>query len=868
MAPAVLALLALSLPAPPQAVGREPTPAWVVELECPEPAGGPAAGGVEYLLQDEQDDLRGAQPVRYRRLVTRVAGAAGVDSESRLEVEFDPSGEELVLHRVAVHRDGAVSERLDALELRVLQREKGLEERLYDGRVTALAFLEDVRIGDRIEVAYSRRGRKAVLGERWFDSFATAWGVGVRRLHRRVLLPAGRELAVRLHAGAPEPQRRSRAEDSELVWDLRDVPAVKLEENAPSWHDPLPWAELSEYPDWPSVARWGAELFTAAAGPGDGVRALAAEIAGASDDPLERTRLALRRVQGDVRYLGLLFGEGSHRPSGPDEVLARRYGDCKDKALLLVALLGELGLEARPALVSTVELSSVREQLPSPGAFDHAIVRARVAGEELWLDPTQSSERGPLDELTLPDYGVALLLDGQAGDLVEVVRDRGTPPLTRVDKRYGLRLRGASSLEIVTSYTGARANAVREGLESLAPGALEDMCLQYLAEQHPRAEPVAAPTVEDDPEANRLTVRERYRIPDVFGRERLAVVGCVELAGEFTWPVALQRVHPFALPPPGRFEQHLEAELEGLGLGPSLPQTTRVSDGAFRFESRCGVSRGRLTIDASFETLRDHVPARDVARYADALERANAALHREVYPPGSPVVAGVAAGAGSTPGDEETARAIGGLTVALLVVGLALVQRRRDRRRSAVSPSREPAPGSAWVDGRTLVVARGQPLPSGCIRCNAPADKRRLVHVQWHSPWLYLLAPTVLFYFLAAAALAERESLRVGLCARHHRARLWTQAGNLGLLLVGTAVMLYGAGSLPVLSLVGSIAIVAGIVRFAITAPLLRAAFMDEHTLRLRGFGRDYLDSIGASTSVGNVPEERSAPSTAARSAA
>lgn len=676
MAPAFLALLALSLSAPAQAIGREPAPAWVVELELPEPASGPAAGGVEFLLQDGQDDLRGAQPVRYRRLVTRVAGAAGVDSESRVEIEFDPAAEELVLHRVAVHRGGAVSQRLDALELRVLQREKGLEELLYDGRVTALAFLADVRVGDLVEVSYSLRGRKPVLGERWFDAFPTAWGVAVRRLQRRVLVPAGRELAVRSHSGAPEPERRESDDGHELVWDLRDVPAVPLEDGAPSWHDPLPWAQLSEYPDWPSVARWGAELFALPDAPGAGVRALAAEIAAASDDPLERTRLALRRVQRDVRYLGLVFGEGSHRPSDPDTVLARRFGDCKDKALLLTALLSELGVEARPALVSTVELHSVREQLPSPGAFDHAIVRARIGAEELWLDGTQSAERGPLDEFTLPDYQVALLLDARAGDLVEVVRDRGTLPATRVEKRYVLRAHGDSSLEVLTTYSGARANVVREGLESLAPGALEELCLQYLSEQHPRALSEAPPEVSDDPEANVLVVRERYRLPDVWGRERLASVGCVELAGEFTWPVALQRTHPLAVPHPGRFEQHLEARVEG--LLPSVPQERRITDGAFRFESRYAVSGGRMTLDAAFETLRDHVPAAEVARYASALERANAELHREVHLPGASL-AGAAAG-GAQDGDraaQELGRSMGGAVfMVLLVVAVASRLRR------------------------------------------------------------------------------------------------------------------------------------------------------------------------------------------------
>lgn len=688
-------LVALLVPAPgpqPQEIARVEVPEWVVELELPQPAGGPAPVGVEFLLQDQQDDLRGEHPQHFRRMVTRVAGPAGVDSESRLEIEFDPSAEQLALHRVVVHRGGVASDRLATLDLRVLQRERELESLLCDGRATAVGFLEDVRVGDLVEIAYSLSGRKSVLGERWFDGFPTAWGVEVRRMHRRLLVPAGRELAVRLHGGASPPRQRPQAWGHELVWDLDDVAAVPIEDGAPSWHDPLPWAQVSEHADWPGVARWGAELFAPDEAPGELVRALAAELAGQSEDPLERTRLALRRVQQDVRYLGLLLGESSHRPNAPETVLARRYGDCKDKALLLVTLLEDLDIEARVALVNTVDLHTVREQLPSPGAFDHAVVRVRVAGEELWLDPTLSAERGPIDEFALPDYGVALLLDGESGDLVEVVRDRGSLPLTRVEKRYVLGQQGDATLEVVTTYTGARANSVRAGLEAMAPEALGDLCLQYLTEQHPQVLAQETPTIEDDAQANLLRVRERYVIPDPWEHADVLTVGCVELAGEFNWPVALRRRHPFALAHPARIEQHLEVEFAT--VAPSPARVVRVADPAFRFESRGEVRGGRLTIDASFETLRDHVPAAEVATYADALARAQAELYRDIRPPrATPAAASSARGNDVDLAAYDMGRTLGaGLFVWLLLSAASARRRRRLQTQSSGDAGDSAAP--------------------------------------------------------------------------------------------------------------------------------------------------------------------------------
>src|SRR5690606_12491954 len=109
----------------------------------------------------------------------------------------------------------------------------------------------------------------------------------------------------------------------------------------------------------------------------------------ASTETSDEGRLlaALRFVQGEIRYLGVEVGPGSHAPSPPDQVLARRLGDCKDKTLLTVTLLDRLGIEAHPPLVATGLRRAIAQRLPSPGAFDHVIVLAKLDGQFIWLDP-------------------------------------------------------------------------------------------------------------------------------------------------------------------------------------------------------------------------------------------------------------------------------------------------------------------------------------------------------------------------------------------------------------------------------------------------------------------------------------------------
>lgn len=102
---------------------------------------------------------------------------------------------------------------------------------------------------------------------------------------------------------------------------------------------------------------------------------------------------ATRFVQDQIRYVALETGLSRRRATNPEVVLARRFGDCKDKSVLLATLLRLGGIDAEPALVSTGWRDHLGQALPSAGAFDHVIVHVPpgpVAGDDLWIDATAS----------------------------------------------------------------------------------------------------------------------------------------------------------------------------------------------------------------------------------------------------------------------------------------------------------------------------------------------------------------------------------------------------------------------------------------------------------------------------------------------
>jgi tetratricopeptide (TPR) repeat protein len=123
---------------------------------------------------------------------------------------------------------------------------------------------------------------------------------------------------------------------------------------------------------------------------------------GSRNDKIRRIVASLHR---NVRYTGVEFGESSLVPQLPSETLKRKYGDCKDKASLLVAMLRGAGVSANLALLASGSGQDINAELPGMGGFDHAIVYVPASGAdpELWIDATaQYSQVGTLPWM---DYG-------------------------------------------------------------------------------------------------------------------------------------------------------------------------------------------------------------------------------------------------------------------------------------------------------------------------------------------------------------------------------------------------------------------------------------------------------------------------------
>lgn len=107
-------------------------------------------------------------------------------------------------------------------------------------------------------------------------------------------------------------------------------------------------------------------------------------------EPLEKIRAITALLHREIRYTGVEFGESALVPQPPAVVLERKFGDCKDKSALLIAMLRAVGINAHFVLVNSSAGADVDPELPGVSGFNHAIVVAELpnGAGEVWIDAT------------------------------------------------------------------------------------------------------------------------------------------------------------------------------------------------------------------------------------------------------------------------------------------------------------------------------------------------------------------------------------------------------------------------------------------------------------------------------------------------
>ena len=319
--------------------------------------------GAVYLLVDRQANLE--RNAFYYHEARKVASENGLQEAASISISFNPAFENVTFHSIQLVRDGVISDRLDPSSIKLSKRERDPIRLTYDSSSSADVVLDDVRVGDVIEYSYTTEGANPLMRGKYYSTYGMQWNSWIGRNVFRLVYPANRKINFQAQNGALQPTVTTADGSTELSYDAANVPGRTVEDDVPSGYSPRQRVEISEFHNWAELGQWAMPLFDIGESRSPELRAEIDKLRTIFDPDL-RVVAALQFVQDEIRDVSVASWIGDHALTAPDEVMRRRSGDDKDKALLLVALLRGSDIDAAPALVSDLFRSDIRQQLPSP----------------------------------------------------------------------------------------------------------------------------------------------------------------------------------------------------------------------------------------------------------------------------------------------------------------------------------------------------------------------------------------------------------------------------------------------------------------------------------------------------------------------
>jgi transglutaminase-like putative cysteine protease len=477
------------------------------------------------------------------------------------------------------------------------------------------------------------------------------------------LQPGWQYRQVWMNGGSHDPA----ADQNRFVWEMAELSPIEDEPSGPSMRavalrlgltfmPPSPGAGHA-FTSWTDLALWHSQLSEESVKDSPEIQERVKQLTASAGSADDKMRALAGFVQKDIRYVAIEIGIGGYQPHPAPATFRNKYGDCKDKATLLVVMLRDAGIQAYPVVVHSSR-GVVRPEFPSPYQFNHMIVAIRVPdgstlaatdaamdaeklGRLLIFDPT--SEYWPVG--SLPDYlqdGQALLVAGAQSRLMRLPT---APPessrLTRVGE-LKLATDGTVTGNINETYTGSYAAHLRDTLADMNRKE-KGYLIEFILSQMQGSPTITHSEIVDQYEiAKPIVIRYEFRTRD-FGKQirDLMLVPLLTVRASGGTAIEWKDVSGAARKQPLEFEHsgvYSESDTMQLPAGftvDEVPDALKLSNPALSYASRVENVGKELKYQREYRVINLTVPVTDldklraVYREIRADEQRSAVLKKE-----------------------------------------------------------------------------------------------------------------------------------------------------------------------------------------------------------------------------------------------
>lgn len=619
-----------------KAVLVDKVPAWVIKKQLIIPKQIPVNeldNGVYFLDIDNQIKVpEKGKPQLYSHYAVKIVNQKGLDEASQINVRFDPSYQKVILHHLLIHRNGKTIDKTDTMKIHVIQREASLEAQIYDGHLTANIIIDDLRLGDVVEYGYTKIGTNPIYKGMFYYQRYVQWNVPIQRQTLRILWQKKRALHIKKIETDLNIKVQNLPEGTAYTFVLNHTKAYHPNSQTPKWYQPYGIIYFYQSNSWSEIVDWIAPLYQNAVEDSVEIDALIKKITASSKNIKEKVVAVLNYVQSDIRYLGIEMGTSSHKPSRASETLKRRYGDCKDKTVLLLSMLKQLQIKASPALVNTDYRAYIKKMPPTANAFNHVIVKMRLGKHTYWLDPTRSYQKGKLDWLYQPDYGYALVID-KGVNALESMKSPAHYSKKEIYDSFDLSHgpKQDTDYKSHTFYLGYAAEERRYAMDSDGLNSVQKQYLSFYRNYYPHLEVAKILEHMDDKKSGILLQKEQYRISGFWKlkkKKRTAGFYANSIYDLIPKPKQTKRHTPFDFEYPIELNHTIRVKLYPLNW--SFEHEDNVINNKHFYLRNVvdyNASDHQLTLKYHYRSKTDHIPAKEIDSYMQERKKARDLLY-------------------------------------------------------------------------------------------------------------------------------------------------------------------------------------------------------------------------------------------------
>ena len=318
----------------------------------------------------------------------RIKSESAVREFGLLTFPFAASFETVQIPYIRVRKpDGTVVE-TPASDVQELDSAVSREAPMYTDQREKHVAVKSLSVGDTLEVNVHWTIHDSIApGHFWYDYSFFRSGVCLKEI-LEIDVPSSPPIKLR----NPDLQPSVQDNGVRRVYRFENVNLKKKEESKiPAWERnykgiPPPDIQVSSFSSWKEVGAWFEALAKPKAAATAEIRSKAEELTKGKTTDQDKIRALYDFVSIRFRYIGIDLGISRYAPHSAGEVLANRYGDCKDKHTLFAALLQAIGMPSYPALISSN--SRIDPAFPSPSLFDHVITALQEGESVAFLDTT------------------------------------------------------------------------------------------------------------------------------------------------------------------------------------------------------------------------------------------------------------------------------------------------------------------------------------------------------------------------------------------------------------------------------------------------------------------------------------------------